>query len=173
MQMCELHFKMIGIRKQSKNILKMWQEQVNILYNSSCPLQLTYVDCAVLLLPHCFISPLFSALFLSLFSPSGFEWHYSSPLYLLNSAAAALHAHTLTHFLRHKTMSAGRLFLAAHSSVYCMILAVLKENLCSHTYSVTLLLPLLSPPENWISAAVVPCDVPVPDKSLISLGACI
>ena len=82
------------------------------------------------------------------------------------------HTHTHTHartlFLRHKTMSAGRLFLAARSSVYCMILAVLKENLCSHTYSVTLPLPLLSPPENWISGAVVPCDVPVPDKSLTS-----
>lgn len=83
------------------------------------------------------------------------------------------HTRTLLHFLRHKTMSAGRLFPAACSSVYCMILAVLKENLCSHTYSVTLLLPPLSPPENWISTAVVSCDVPVPDKSLMSLGACI
>lgn len=56
--------------------------------------------------------------------------------------------------------------------VCCIILAVLKENLCSHTYSVTLSLAPLSPPENWISTTVVLCDVPVPDKSLMSLGAC-
>lgn len=97
-------------------------------------------------------------------------------LYLLNSAAAALHirvcAHTITHFLRHKTMSAGRIFLTACSSVYCMILDVLKGILCSHTYLVALSLPFLSPPENWISIAVVSCDVPVPDKSLMSLSAC-
>lgn len=124
-------------------------------------------------LPFCLLFFLCTSLLAILF-PSGFEWHYSPPFISAEFSCCSSthwHRHTSTHFLRHKTMSAGRIFLAARSSVYCMILDVLKGNLCSHTYLVTLSLPFLSPPENWISIAVVPCDVPVPDKSLMSLCA--
>lgn len=118
-----------------------------------------------------FLSSFFSAL---LCSVSSFPQVLSDTtvllLYLLNSAAAA--RHTYTHFLRHKTMSARRIFLAACSTVYCMILDALKANLCSHTYLVALSLPFYQHQKIEFLSLVVPCDVPVPDKSLMSLCAC-
>lgn len=74
--------------------------------------------------------------------------------------------------LQHKTMSAGWLLPASCTAICSVILAVLKEKLCNHTYSITCSLAFPSPPENWISTVVL-CDVPVPDKSLMSIYACI
>lgn len=104
-------------------------------------------------------------------------WVWAAPhcsfIYQQNSAAAVLLSHCAgIHNLRHKTMSAGRLLPASCTALCSVILAALKEKLCNHTYSITCSLASPSPPENWISTVVL-CDVPVPDKSLTSLYACI
>lgn len=94
-------------------------------------------------------------------------------IYRLNSAATVLYTRQAEiHNLRHKTMAAGRLLLASCTPLRSVILAALKEKLCSRTYSITRSLALPLPPENWISTVVL-CDVPVPDKSLTSPCACI
>lgn len=134
------------------------------------------IDCApsqVPPLPHCFGPPLFSVHF-SLLTPL---WVWVAPrcsfIYRLSSAAAVLYIlRAERHNLRHKTMAAGTLLLAfLLSSAFCNLSCIEGETLQSHLFNHGLAV-LPSPPENWIPAVVL-CDVPVPDKSLTSLRACI
>lgn len=137
--------------KHTQQVMKGRNKRV-MVHNSYCPLVLTKV-----------LSPASAAalLFYFPFVPSLHSSSLSSlPLILSDTTvllfiSATFSRRSFRHaraprrtFWRHKTMSAGRLFLAARSSQRCIILAVLKENLRSHTSSVTLSLALLSPAEN-------------------------
>lgn len=104
-------------------------------------------------------------------------WVWVAPrcsfIYRLNSAAAVLYIlRAERHNLGHKTIAAGRLLLAfLLSSAFYNLSCIEGETLQSHLFNHGLAV-LPSPPENWIPTVVL-CDVPVPDKSLTSLRACI
>lgn len=96
-------------------------------------------------------------------------------IYRLNSAVVVLYTRQAEiHNLKEWNNGSRKTFAGIlHSSVFCNLGRIKGETLQSHLFNHTLArsLALPLPPENWISPVVV-CDVPVPDKSLLSPCAC-
>lgn len=78
--------------------------------------------CPIVLFPLCSLNS-----FSSFPLPLIFEWHYGALFISAEFSCCSFgHTHTRARARAHKTMSAGRLLLAARSSLRCIISAVLK-----------------------------------------------